>query len=150
MFSCCFFGCEAIEQHAEVDDKLGYNELAQQSDGNRIYTESAYNGDDLEIPNIHRPKKSVIKTTLDTSLLFDVWVSDTTAPVADFDVSQKFWNIQDYDGDSQIPYILEDKNLKIYYNDFLQEVKILSLSKDTIVIKWADFDKETYYVRWRF
>ncbi|RYX98535.1 hypothetical protein EON78_05110 [bacterium] len=152
------FACNSVENDSEIndtsasvaDDSLGYNELAQQFDSNRIYTQSAYNGDDPEISNIKRPKESVIKTSLDTTLLFDVWVSDTTAPVADFNVSGKFWNIQDYDGDSQMPYILEGENLKVYYNDFIQNGKIVSINKDTLAIKWDGWDKATNYVRWRF
>ena len=149
-FPFLFSACETEQSAAENEDATGYNELAQQLDGNRIYTESSYNGDDPEIKNIKRPIESTIKTLLDTSMLFDVWVSDTSAPVADFDVSSKFWNIQDYDGDSQMPYILQDNSLKIYYNDFIQEGEIISLCKDTLTIKWNDFNKATYYVRWRF
>ena len=47
-----------------------------------------------------------------------------------------------------MPYELNDTKLKIYYNDFIQEGKIISVSKDTLKIQWKDFDKINNYVKW--
>ena len=125
----------------------GYNELAN-PDKRESFTISDFNSDNEEIANIDRPSKSVVSTGIDTTLLFTIWTSDPDGPHADFEFSSKSFYVVDYDGDGDMPYFLTDKKLKIYYNDFIQEGEIVSVDKDTLKIKWADFDKANSYVRW--
>ena len=125
----------------------GYNELAN-SDNRKIFTISNYNTDNPEITNIKRPIVSRIKTNLDTVALFGIWTSDPNGPHADFELTSKSFYVVDYDGDGEMPYELIDNKLKIYYNDFIQEGKIISVSKDTLKIQWKDIDNINNYVKW--
>ena len=125
----------------------GYNELAN-PDNRKTFTISDFNTDNPDITNIQRPSASSIKTNLDTTLLFGIWTSDPDGPHADFELTSKSFYVVDYDGDGDMPYELNDTKLKIYYNDFIQEGKIISVSKDTLKIQWKDFDNINNYVKW--
>ncbi|MBK7572602.1 MAG: hypothetical protein IPI10_13580 [Bacteroidetes bacterium] len=63
-------------------------------------------------------------------------------------MTSKSFLVVDYDGDSDMPYELTDNKLKIYYNDFFQEGKIISVDKDTLKIMWEDIENISNYVRW--
>lgn len=128
-------------------DYHGYNELAN-PDNRKTFTISDFNTDNPEITNIERPSASSIKTNLDTTTLFGVWTSDPNGPHADFELTSKSFYVVDYDGDGDMPYELNDTKLKIYYNDFIQEGKIIAVSKDTLKIQWKDFDNINNYVKW--
>ena len=122
-------------------------ELANQ-DNREVYTISDFNTDNPKIQNINRPKKSTIKTNLDTALLFAVWTSDPDGPHADFELTSNSFNVVDYDGNGDMPYELNDDKLKVYYNDFIHEGKVISVDKDTLKIKWKNFDNINNYVKW--
>ncbi len=125
----------------------GYNELAN-PDNRKTFTISDFNTDNQEIKNIERPSVSTISTNLDTALLFGIWTNDPDGPHADFWLTSKSFLVVDYDGDSDMPYELTDNKLKIYYNDFFQEGKIISVDKDTLKIMWEDIENISNYVRW--
>jgi hypothetical protein len=131
------------------DDSLNhrYNELAN-SNNRKSFCVSDFNTDNSEIKNIERPKMSTIKTNLDTSLLFGIWTSDPNGPHADFKLTSKSFFIVDYDGDGDMPFELTDRKIKIYYNDFIQLGKIISIDKDTLKIIWKDYDFINNYVKW--
>lgn len=126
----------------------GYNELAN-PDNRESFTISDFNTDNEEIENIDRPSKSIVNTGIDTTLLFAFWTSDPDGPHADFVLTSKSFYVVDYDYEGDMPYFLTDKKLKIYYNDFIQEGEIISVDKDTLKIKWTDFDKANSYVKWK-
>jgi hypothetical protein len=126
----------------------GYNELAN-TDKRNTFSISDFNTDDPEIKNIERPSLSTIKTDLDTTLLFGIWTSDPDGPHADFELTSKSFYVVDYDGNGDMPYELSDRNIKIYYNDFIQEGKVISVDKDTLKINWKDFDIVNSYERWK-
>jgi hypothetical protein len=126
----------------------GYNELANPSNRN-TFTISDFNTDNSEIKNIYRPKPSTIKTNIDTILLFGIWTSDPEGPHADFELTSKSFYVVDYEGDGDMPYELNDRNIKVYYNDFIQEGKVISVSKDTLKIMWKELDFVNSYVKWR-
>lgn len=152
-----FLGCNETSKNTSKPENVvvadtihhGYNELANTSK-NRSFTTSDFNTDNSEIKNIDRPKKSTIKTNLDTTLLFGIWTSDPTGPHADFVLSSKSFYVVDYDGDGAMPYELIYRKIKIYYNDFIQEGKIISVDKDTLKISWKDIDQINFYVRWTY
>ncbi|MBP6302141.1 MAG: hypothetical protein KBB37_02445 [Bacteroidia bacterium] len=125
----------------------GYNELANPNN-RKSFTISDFNTDNKEIKNIDRPSVSIVSTNLDTALLFGIWTNDPDGPHADFWLTNKSFFVVDYDGDGDMPYELKENKLKIYYNDFIQEGKIISVDKDTLKIMWKDFDIISNYVRW--
>ncbi|PZR21658.1 MAG: hypothetical protein DI539_07530 [Flavobacterium psychrophilum] len=100
-------------------------------------------------PKIERPSKSVVETSLDTKLLFNTWVSDPEGPHADFVLSPKSFYVVDYDGNGDMPYILKGNKLTIYYEDSVQEVDILSVSKSKLVLKWHEIEEPVTYEVWK-
>ena len=142
-------GSTSQKSEASVTDSAnhGYNELAN-PDNRKSFTISDFNTDNQEIKNIGRPSTSTLNTKLDTSLLFGFWTTDPNGPHADFDLTRKSFFVVDYDGNGDMQYELTDDKLKIYYNDFIQEGKVLSVGKDTLKIMWKDFDNINKYVRW--
>jgi hypothetical protein len=136
-------------ENLNVDDSLKHGNIELSNPSNRkSFTVSEFNTDKSEIKNIDRPNTSTIKTNLDTTLLFDIWTNDPKGPHADFKLTSKSFYVVDYDGDGDMPYELTDRKLKIYYNDFIQEGKVISVDKDTLKIMWNDFDFVNNYVRW--
>ncbi|HSY60559.1 MAG TPA: hypothetical protein VK796_01735 [Cytophaga sp.] len=125
----------------------GYNELANR-DGRKTFSVSDYNTDNEEIENIARPSASSIQTQLDTALLFGIWTTDPNGPHADFKITNRSFYVVDYDGDGDMPYELADDKLNIYYNDFIQEGKIISVSKEHLQIIWEGNEDTTTFVRW--
>jgi hypothetical protein len=125
----------------------GYNELAN-SEKRKSFLISDFNTDNPDIENIPRPTTSALHTKLDTSLLFGIWTSDPNGPHADFQLTRKSFYVVDYDGNGDMPYQLNDSTLKVYYNDFIQEGKIISVDRDTLKIIWKGFDRSNSFVRW--
>ena len=144
--------CDLSKTHepivrSDTDNYHGYNELAN-PDKRKSFTISDFNTDNQEIKNIDRPNTSETKSSIDTFLLYAIWTSDPSGPHADFVFSSKSFYVVDYDGDGNMPYILNNKKLKIYYNDFIQEGEIVSVDKDTLKIKWKDSDETNIYIKW--
>jgi hypothetical protein len=126
----------------------GYDELAN-PDSLKAFAISDYNTDNPDVKNIARPDKPIINTSLDTALLFGIWTSDPDGAHADFDFTRKSFYIVDYDGNGDMPYHLIGDQLTIYYNDFIQEGQILSVTRDTLKLRWKDYDEPNFYVRWK-
>lgn len=125
----------------------GYNELAD-AGKRETFTISDYNADNEAVENIPRPAASTVRTQLDTTLLFDTWVIDPDAPHAAFALSARSFYVVDYDGDGDMPYELNGQHLKIYYNDFIQEGEIISVSADSLNIRWQGNTQASSFVRW--
>ncbi|PWJ29134.1 hypothetical protein [Sediminitomix flava] len=126
----------------------GYNQLANEQQKN-IFTVSEYNTD-LETVNIERPEKTIItNVSLDTTYLFKIWTLDPNGPHADFWIRRDEFYVVDYDGDGAMPYILNSDSLTVFYNDFVQKGRIISVSKDTLSIHWDDSENPTEYVEWK-
>lgn len=101
---------------------------------------------------IRRPDSSTIRTTLDTALLFRVWVADPgpDVPHADFEISKEHFFVVDYDGDGSMPYRLEDRQLTIYYPTYVAEGEVLLLNKDTLKVMWKDYSEgPVVYTIWK-
>ena len=115
----------------------------------RIYTISEYNTD-LENENIERPEKTLIKNpTVDTTNLFKIWTLDPNGPHADFRFNKTEFYVVDYDGDGAMPYILHQDSLTIFYNDFIQKGRIISVGMDTLKIHWTESEIPTTYTEWK-
>ena len=126
----------------------GYNNLSENVDTSSFVI-SKFDTDSSNINNIRRPKSTIIQSQIDTALLFGIWTTDPEGPHADFDLTKKSFYVVDYDGDGDMPYILNDDKLSIFYKDFVQEGKLISVSKDTLKILWKDFNETTNFVRWK-
>ena len=142
---------ESNNEHAvsqKADSIKGYNQLADEQNRS-IYTISEYNTD-LENENIDRPKKTIITNpTVDTTQLFKIWTLDPAGPHANFWFKSTEFYVLDYDGDGAMPYLLNRDSLIIFYNDFIQKGKIVSVSKDTLKIQWNNTESPTQYLEWK-
>jgi hypothetical protein len=135
------------ETELKNDSINAYNELAN-PEKRKIFTISEYNTDNPEIENIERPEKTIIRNlAINTIQAFGIWTQDPNGPHADFWLTAKSFFIVDYDGDGDMPYILDGNKITIFYNDFIEKGIITSTENDTLKIKWADFDVETKYVK---
>ncbi|WP_298321271.1 hypothetical protein [uncultured Aquimarina sp.] len=135
------------ETESKADSVKAYNELAN-TQNRKTLTVSEYNTDNLEIENIERPEKTIIRNlTIDTTKAFGIWTQDPDGPHADFWLTAKSFYIVDYDGDGKMPYILDKNQITIFYNNFIQKGVITSTKNDTLKIKWSDIEKETEYVK---
>jgi hypothetical protein len=139
---------EEVTDSPKTDSLNGYNQLADKQN-RQTYTISEYNTD-LEAENIDRPEKTVITNpTFDTTHLFKTWTLDPDGPHADFWFNRTEFYVVDYDGNGAMPYILNQDSLTIFYNDFVQKGLIVSISKDTLIIRWDETGKPTEYVEWK-
>jgi hypothetical protein len=128
--------------------ELRDNEL-ENADSKNTLTISGYNTDLKSVENIERPGHSTVQTLLDTNILFQTWTIDPLGPHADFEISRHWFSIADYDGNGDMPYELIERNLKVYYNDFIQNGEIISAEKDSLKIMWEDRNEITVYQRWK-
>jgi len=131
----------------KLDTSNNYNELAN-IQNRKIQTISAYNSDNEKIENIKRPEYSIFKNLeIDTSKLFGIWIQDPNGPHADFWITAKSFYVVDYDGDGNMPYILDKNEISIFYNDFIQKGVIISSEIDTLKIRWENITSESKYVK---
>lgn len=145
---CEFVSKEEQSISLKTDSLKGYNQLADDA-YRKTYTISEYNTD-LESKNIDRPERSIITNpTVDTTSLFKIWTLDPDGPHADFWLKPTEFYVADYDGDGAMPYLLNKDSLTIFYNDFIQKGKIVSVTKDTLKIHWDESERPTQYVEWK-
>lgn len=143
-----FGSYEEKTESQETDSLNGYDQLADEQK-RKSYTISEYNTD-LESENIERPEKAIIKNpTVDTTQLFKIWTLDPDGPHADFWFKATAFYVVDYDGDGAMPYILDRDSLTIFYNDFVQKGRIISVGRDTLKILWNESEKPTEYTEWK-
>ena len=142
---------ESKEKHSvsqKTDSLKGYNQVADEQD-RKTYTISEHNTD-LKSKNLDRPEKSIITNpTVDTTELFKIWTLDPEGPHADFWFKATEFYVVDYDGDGAMPYLLNQDSLTIFYNDFIQKGKIVSVGRDTLKIRWDETERPTEYVKWK-
>src|SRR4051812_48102133 len=108
-----FWACDLTEKKQST---RGYDELAN-PDTLKHFTVSDDNTDNSDDKNISRPEKSIFNSDIDTSLLFAIWTSDPNGPHADFVFSNSSFFVADYDGEGDMPYEIQGRRLKIFYND---------------------------------
>lgn len=135
------------ETELKTDSVSTYNELTNTQ--NKIPLPiSEYNTDNSEIENIKRPEKTIIRNLkIDTAQAYGIWTQDPNEPHADFWLTSKSFYVVDYDGNGEMPYVLDKNEITIFYNDFVQKGTITSTKNDTLKIKWSDIDVETEYVK---
>ena len=98
------------------------------------------------IKNLYKSK--FLNLTVDTSLLFNIWTSDPNGPHADFRIRSKDFYIVDYDGDGSMPYIIKNDSIRIHYDDYIEEGRILKVTHDSLTIHWKDAQLPSNYVKW--
>jgi hypothetical protein len=96
-----------------------------------------------------RPAKSNIsKTSIDTSLLFNIWSVDSTGPHADFSINSKEFYIVDYDGDGAMPFFLSDSSIAVFYEDRVEHGSIIYLDPKQLTILWRNNEVSIDYILW--
>ena len=96
-------------------------------------------------PELVKFKEDVVAVDLD--LLYGVWASDVSDPHAEFMINTDEFYLADTDGDASYKYTLENNLLKVFYKNATQSGEIISVTKDSLKIKWGDTDTITKYVR---
>ena len=97
---------------------------------------------------VERPDKSeIINSTFSTDNLLGIWTSDPKGHHADFQLTPSSFHIVDYVGYGNMPYILKDDKITIYYPDFKETGLIKKAANDTLIIYWAS-GAYTAYTRW--
>ena len=115
---------------------------------NQVDTISKQNNDIKTIDNISRPKTSkIISSKFPVDKLFGIWTYDPTGPHADFELTKISFYVVDYDGDGDMPYILNKDTLTVFYKDFVTKGLIKKVNKDSLTIAWDD-NEDTYYSKW--
>ncbi len=135
------------ENSKDLDSLDANNELANEQNRER-FTVSEFNTDVAEIDNIDRPNQPIFRNlAVDTSKFFGIWAQDAKGPHADFWLTEKSFFVVDYDGNGEMPYILNKNEITIFYNDFIQKGIITANNIDTLTIKWEGSEKVTTYVK---
>lgn len=135
------------EASTKTDAIKTYHELANPEKRTTL-TVSEYNTDNPDIENLKRPSKTIIRNLeIDTTKVFGIWTRDANGQHAEFRLNSKSFFVVDYDGDGNIPYLLDKNEITIFYNDFIQKGIITSTENNSLKIKWSDADTETKYVK---
>ena len=125
------------------------NAKIQKTENRIVETVSEKNIDSESIINSDRPRQSkIIKSKFDLKLLFGIWTYDPEGPHADFQLTKKSFYVVDYDGDGDMPYIINQDTIKVYYNDYVGVGIIKSVTKDTLKIDW-DKNGIVNCVKWK-
>ena len=87
--------------------------------------------------NFKRQKLSkIINSKFDLKLLFGIWTYNQNGPNADFELTKKSFYVVDHDGNGDMPYIINQDTLKVYFEDYVSVGIIKSVTKDTLKIDW--------------
>lgn len=101
------------------------------------------------IEKVERPKQSkIVNPKFDLNLLFGIWTYDPNGPHADFELTKKSFYVVDYDGNGDMPYIINHDTIKVYYKDYEIVGLIRSVTKDTLKIDW-DKNGIVNCVKWK-
>ena len=63
-------------------------------------------------------------------------------------MTKKSFYVVDYDGDGNMPYIINQDTIKVYFDDFVSVGIIRNVSEDTLKIDW-DENGVTNCVKWK-
>jgi hypothetical protein len=108
--------------------------------------------DDPNTQNIKRPSRTYIKMPkYPLKNLFGVWGGGKDEPVSDFRIDSKIFDVADYDGESDMPYILYNDSIIVFYNDFIRTGKIILSTTDSLTIRWKNLEgsNDHEYIRWK-
>jgi hypothetical protein len=97
------------------------------------FTKADSSKESVLVPKIK--KSEIIRPTFPVEVLFGIWVTDPNGPHADFKLDSTSFYIVDYDGDGDMPYLLIEDSLTIFFNDFISKNKILKVDKDSLILE---------------
>lgn len=113
-----------------------------------VITTSEANTDLASVANIARPATSkVVGSQFPLENLYGIWTYDPEGPHADFDLNEKWFYVVDYDGNGEMPYLIQQDSIIVYYNDFIARGHIKEATGESLKISW-DGQEATGYVRW--
>ncbi|EKT3967338.1 hypothetical protein [Flavobacterium crassostreae] len=145
----CMLIAISCQKKASVKETNIENSTLPKNENRIVETISEKNTDIESVQNIDRPKQSeIIKSKYDSKLLFGIWTYDPKGPHADFELTKKSFYVVDYDGDGDMPYIINQDTIRVYYNDYVSVGIIKNATKDTLKIDW-DESGITNYVKWK-
>jgi hypothetical protein len=92
-------------------------------------------------------KGEIIRPKFPVEELFGIWTTDSDGPHADFRLDSSSFYIVDYDGDGDMPYLLIEDSLTIFFNDYISKNKILKADKDSFILE-SEYGVARH-VRWK-
>jgi hypothetical protein len=98
--------------------------------------------------NEHPKQTKIINPKFNLKLLFGIWTYDPEGPHADFELTKKSFYVVDYDGNGDMPYIINRDTITVYYPDYVSVGIIKSVTKDTLKIDW-DKNGIVNCVKWK-
>ena len=101
------------------------------------------------LPNQRFKKSEIIAPTFDPNLLFGVWTRSADAPACEFEINKKRLLLCDYDGDGERLYKIKKDSIFLDNPTLIFKGRILSVSKDSLVIHWQENDKPEILLRWK-
>lgn len=136
------------KQEAIANADLAVEDSITTSYQRPVITISEANTDLESVENIERPATSkVINSRFPLSSLYGIWTYDPEGPHADFELDEKWFFVVDYDGDGNMPYIIKQDSIIVYYNDFISKGLIKEATGEKLKISW-DGQEATEYVKW--
>jgi hypothetical protein len=101
------------------------------------------------LPNQRFTKSEIIAPTFDHNLLFGVWAFSDDAPACEFEINKKRLMLCDYDGNGERLYKINKDSIFLDNPNLIFKGRILSVSKDSLVIHWQENDKPEILLRWK-
>lgn len=148
LFICLIIIISCAKKESTVDANSKNSTIPKTE--NRITDTVSEKHTDIEsVTTTDRPAESkIIKSKFDVKLLFGIWTYDPNGPHADFQLTKKSFYVVDYDGDGDMPYIINHDTIKVFYNDYTGVGIIKNASNDTLQIDW-DGNGTINYVKWK-
>jgi hypothetical protein len=117
--------------------------------GNKTNVVEKVSEKNTNIEKAERPKQSkIVNSKFDLELLFGIWTYDPNGPHADFELTRKSFYVVDYDGNGDMPYVINQDTIKVYYEDYESVGIIKAVTKDTLKIDW-DKNGIVNCVKWK-
>lgn len=149
LFIICLIILVSCKKTERTKEKIVETSILPKKEHRVVDRVSEKNTDIESLENINRPKQSkIIKSKFDLRLLFGIWTYDPDGPHADFELTKKSFYVVDYNGDGDMPYVLNQDTIKVYYNDYVGIGIIKSVTKDTLKIDW-DKNGVVNCVKWK-
>ena len=130
-------------------DKSKTVEIKQDSLPATTFLKESEETSEESLPNRRFKKSEIIEPTFDPELLFGVWTISYEAPACEFEISKKRLLLCDYDGDGERLYKIKKDSIFLDNPTLIFKGRILSVSKDSLVIHWQENDKPEILLRWK-
>ena len=104
---------------------------------------------DDPLPNQRFRKSEIVSPTFEPELLFGVWTLSADAPACEFEINRKRLLLCDYDGNGERLYKIKKDSIFLDNPTLIFKGRILSVSKDSLVIHWQENDKPEILLRWK-